>query len=496
MSNFKLRPYQQKAVDRIRAAYIEGHQGVMLVAPTGSGKTVIFSKISEMAHNKGSKIIILAHRRELLIQASNKLRAFSVSHGIIQGKKNTNPGATVQVCSIDTIKNRELWFDPNLIIIDEAHLASAARYKDFLEKFPTAKRLAVTATPIRLDGKGFEHLASEMIQVASVPELIGLGHLVRPVIYTADIPELASLASANKREFDQEEISALMRKRHIIGGVIGNYEQYAKGRKTVVFCVGIEHAKDTAAEFNKAGYLSAHIDGTMGEWQRNDILNRLKRGELQIVCNANVLCEGWDEPSIEAVILARPTKSEALYIQQAGRGLRPYPGKSDCIILDHGGNTPRFGPVDAPREWSLYGRKVKKQKSKKEKLEDGDYRVCMNCFKPSFTEIACEHCGYIFPKSGIGIEEVNEDLKPYEKPDNLLKYEYVELIKVAKSKKKPNGRPYHKSWAWFQMAINGYSHDRLIEVLGMSEVPYKIRERMQFSSSILGVSNLAESGQH
>lgn len=380
---FSLRPYQQEAVQLIRQAYQQGHQGVVLRVPTGGGKTVIFGHIIQQMQARGTKAIITAHRQELVYQAADKLAHYEVDHGIIMGQKYTNPGAPVQVASIQTVAKRKLPWTPDLIIIDEAHLIRGNTYEAFIDKFPTARRLLVTATPKRLDGKGLGRFASTMIEPVSVQDLIDQGYLVKPRVLSS--PARIELKGVKKigGDFSAQDLNLIVNTVQLVGDVVRHYKEHLNGKRAVCFTVSISHSLSLVAEFNAQGVPAEHIDGKLSDKERAAILQRLRNGYTKVVCNCNVLCEGWDEPTIEGVILARPTQSETLYIQQAGRGLRPCPeiGKTECIILDHGENVHMHGHITDERMYSLEDEEKPVREMKPQEEEEDPLKSVSGLFK-------------------------------------------------------------------------------------------------------------------
>ncbi len=475
MTRLQLRAYQTKAIDTAITS-LQSNRGVFLVAPTGSGKTVMFSEIVRYAVERGHGVVILAHRKELLDQAANKLAMAGVDCGIIQAKRNTNPEARVQVCSIDTINRRELPFQPGLVIVDEAHLIASRRYKRFLENYPTAKRLLVSATPYRLDGKGFRDFADSLITAATVNELTGQGYLVPARYFTAPVPESVADVRVTCGDFQTDELEAVINTRVIRGGIVQSYQKHSPGRQTVVFGVSVKHSQELANTFIEEGIKAEHLDGNTPDTERASILKRFDAKKTQVICNVGVLCEGWDCPTTETVILARPTKSLSLYLQQVGRGLRPYPGKDHCLILDHGGCVDRFGPINEPRDWSLDGFAVAKQKAKKR--EQHSEKVCQNCFEfiPKLPG-PCPVCNH--NTSGLKVVEVESGLTEFVADDaHKMKRQYAGLIEETRRRiNRKTGKPYHRDWAWFQLKDRyGYSQNELIQTLGWSRIPYSVRK--------------------
>lgn len=441
---FALRDYQAQAIDGVKSAFRSGQKGVFLVAPTGAGKTQMFTSLIEEWVADGARCAIAAHRGELIKQAGKTVVSRGLHYGIIKAKPSTNPQAPIQIVSIDSMRVRELPWEPDYIVLDEAHLAKADRYTLFLSKYPNAKVLLVSATPIRGDGSGFTELASELIITSTISELITHPEgpfLVEPKLYAgSDLGEaLDQQVKTTAGDYNQGQLEEFMCQISLVGDIVTEYKRLASGRKGVVFCVGIAHSKQVAEQFNEAGIRAEHLDGTLPDTDRDGILSRLRDGQTQIITNANVLCEGWDEPSISYVGLARPTKSLALYIQQAGRGLRIHPEsrKSDCVIVDHGQNVDLHGHILDDREWSLFGTgKVKKKKKKPKK--------CVNCeaIMPQ-KATKCRVCGY----EKLTILEVTTLAAKVDevKTEHPFFKEYRKLLRFAMAKGRKPG------WAYFAM---------------------------------------------
>jgi superfamily II DNA or RNA helicase len=419
---------------------------VFYTLPTGGGKTVIFSSLIEAIPHY--KVAMIAHREELLKQAQKTLYALSgIESGIIQAGNSTNPFARVQMCSIQSMRSRQLPFEPDLIIVDEAHLCKAKSYMTFFSKFE-AKRLLVSATPCGLDKRGFHDVADVLIKGPGIDEMVKQGYLAPPLMYTAShIEDNLKRIKKVAGDYALNEVSALMQSVQIVGDVVEKYQEKANGRKGVVFCVDVNHSKSVAQQFNDAGIQAEHIDGSFSSEERTAILNRLKTGETTIVTNCNILCEGWDEPSISYVGLARPTKSLALYIQQAGRGLRLFEGKQDCVILDHGNNVIEHGHILETRHWTLDGKAFKEKKLK-------PYKECPCCASwQSKTATICTDCGY---KWQVKIKEIHVvENNPFELGEARSDVEVFFVRMLLKASEKN----YKRGWAWIK-TVEKFGYDQ------------------------------------
>lgn len=358
-----LRDYQRHAVQAALDGFRSGQQRLMLVIPTGGGKTVIFG--SMVARVRG-RSLVLAHRDELVQQAVDKLSLLVPDEriGIVQADRD-DADARIVVASVQTlISARRLerigTFD--FIVIDECHHAVAQSYRDILEHLGAfepggPKVLGVTATPDRADEVGLSAVFQAVAYETQILDLIAAGYLAdiraKRVGLRADLSEIRSRGGDLVQGQVGEAMIAADAPEHIAEAVW----EHARDRRSLVFLPTVEVSQRTAEEMNAAGIRTAHLDGTTPSRERREMLAALRSGELQAVANCLVLTEGFDAPLIDCVVPARPTKSRALFQQMIGRGLRPYPGKRDCLILDPVGATGRhdlisttnlFGlPVDA-----------------------------------------------------------------------------------------------------------------------------------------------------
>ncbi len=367
-----LRDYQQKAVTDIRAAMAKSRR-VLFQLPTGGGKTVIFSFVTNGAAIKGKRVYILAHRQEILRQISAAIAQHNLPHGwIAPGRTPTTDNC--QIGMIQTVARRlDTLPAPDMLIVDEAHHAAAqGQYATVLAAWPGAYVLGVTATPERLDGRGLNASFDVMVQGPQSHELIDRGFLAN-FVYLA--PELATFDGVKSRAGDyvSESVADIMDKPQIIGSAISHYQKYLDGKTAIAFCVTVAHAEHVAQQFRDVGIPAASIDGKMLPQQRMEICAALATGRIKVLTSCELISEGFDAPSVNGAILLRPTKSLAMYLQQIGRCLRLKPDGSSAVILDHVGNYSRHGMPNRTRSWSLEGRDKKKEKF--------DTKKCDLCFK-------------------------------------------------------------------------------------------------------------------
>lgn len=391
-----LRDYQTEAIEALRTQIRAGVRRLLLLSGTGTGKTVCAAAIISGARRRDKRILFLAHRRELIEQTSRKLDAIGVDHGICQASHwRTRPWLPVQVASIQTLINRELPFAPDLIICDEAHRIRGNSWQEVIGRYPSAVLLGLTATPIRSDGKGLGTMFDVMVQCPSVRAMIDRGFLVPIRAWTQ--PE-QSFKGVRKTagDYNLEDLAVRMDQAKLIGNIVRHWKKLADGRQSVVFAVNVEHSKHICAEFRAGGIAAEHLDGTTPTNERDAILDRLATGRTRVVTNCQVLSEGWDCPPVSCIVLARPTLSAGLYLQMAGRALRPSDGKQDCIILDHAGCVRQHGLVDEEREWTLTADRIFTKKS----VSTADtIQVCPKCMAvAALSVLVCPECGYVFAR--------------------------------------------------------------------------------------------------
>ena len=307
---------------------------------------------------RGGSVLVLAHRREIIAQTSQKLFAAGISHGIIQAGFQPRPFERVQVASVQTLHRRAISNetielpDADLLIIDEAHHCPASSYTAIVDRYPAAALLGLTATPCRGDGRGLGGIFEELIECPQVAALIEQGYLVRTRVYAPVDPDLRGVHTRHG-DYVEAELAERMDRPKLIGDIVTHWHKYGERRKTVAFAVNVAHSVHLRDEFLKSGVRAEHIDGGTPKLERDATLARLASGEIEIVTNCMVLTEGWDMPEVGACILARPTRKMGLYRQMLGRVLRPAEGKPDAIVLDHSGAVFRHGFAEDAVEWTL-----------------------------------------------------------------------------------------------------------------------------------------------
>lgn len=391
-----LRDYQAKLLSEARDLMRCGERSIILCSPTGSGKTALTAHMLRTASEKGMRSWFICHRRELVKQSMNAFSNEGLSHGVMSAGFPEEVTKDVQICSINTLRNRfERLRAPHLIVWDECHHLAAGTWAKIHKSFPKAFHIGLSATPQRLDGKGLQPWFRRMIVGPSVSDLISQKYLVP---YKLFAPPSISLESVPVRmgDYVKSALEELLDKPKIIGSAVEHYLRLARGRRAIVFCFSVLHSRHVTEEFRLAGIRAEHLDGESPAWQRDVYIDRFRKGEIEVLCNVDLFGEGFDLPAIEAVILLRPTKSLALYLQQVGRSLRPSPGKTHSIILDHVKAWEDHGLPDDERLWTLMGRQQRKKNDSGPQLS---VKICEFCFgaNNSLNE-KCSFCGIEFAK--------------------------------------------------------------------------------------------------
>lgn len=406
-----LRPYQDKLVSDIRQAYVEDFTAPLAVAPTGAGKTVIFTYITQGAARNGLRSIIVCHRIELIKQTCKALREFGVDYGVIHPSAKPDYSKLIQVASVQTLANRidalvKAGFVPRFLIYDEAHHGTAGMWRRIRQALPAPRTLTlgVTATPVRTDGQGLgaKHqggVYDTLIMGPQIAELIAAGYLVQPDVYAPESQiDLAGLDTTQSGDFDTRELAERVDRTSVTGDAVEHYRQLADGMPAVAFCVSIAHAEHVAEQFSAAGYAAFAVSGKTPEKLRERILKGLENGQTQVVASCDIVSEGTDIPALGAAILLRPTASLSLYLQQVGRALRVCAGKDRAVILDHVGNVLRHGMPEENREWSLDGLIKERKRKKGDPIPPPRVNTCPECFSVHLPAPACPRCSFVYPE--------------------------------------------------------------------------------------------------
>jgi len=336
----ELRDYQEEAVARVLAACHRGVLSQLMVLPTGSGKTVVFA---EVARRMSARVLVLVHREELAFQAREKFGVVwpEAEVGVVKAELD-ELGRQVTVASVQTLARpmrleRAARHPYDLVVTDEAHHAVAATYRQVYERLGVGERvlhLGVTATPGRTDGQGLGRVFREVVYYKSIGDMVRAGWLCpisgKRVQTGVDISD----AGVRGDDFDDRQLETVLNTRNRNELIRDAVAGLAAGRRMLAFTAGVAHAHALASVMREAGMRAEAVDGETPYARRREILGAFRAGEIEVLANYGVLTEGYDEPATSGIVLARPTRSASLYEQMVGRGLRPYPGKRDCLVID------------------------------------------------------------------------------------------------------------------------------------------------------------------
>lgn len=608
MAKFILRDYQKNFIKDIHSQFCAGYKAVCGQSPTGSGKTVIFSYIANGAISQGSKVVILVHRQELILQTSLALAKFQIPNAIIAPASVIKSSAQIQyrelgrnyidlnspcvVASVQTlgrrldeftnyfdfiitdecfvgdtliktkngykkIKNiksgdfvytfneKECFFEykpvekrlkkplnENLIrinniictenhlfftknnwkkakdltvsdfllneyfnfvkiksitnvkknnedyvydltvadnhnyfangfLVHNCHHAVAGQWRNVTDRNPNAFLLGLTATPERLDGKGLGiesgGVYEKLVLGPSVKSLIERGYLSQPRVFAPPINFDDSALRTIAGDYDVKQMSEMLDQPQIIGDCVRHYSKICPNMPAIAFCSTIEHARHTAEQFCNAGFNFKCIDGTMSDFDRRDAIEGLGSGRYDGLTSCNIISEGTDIPVVGCAIFLRKTKSLSLYLQQAGRVLRPYSGKEYSIILDHVRNVENHGFPEDERDWSLEGRR--KQKRDEDEIFIRTCPQCYACYKSSLR--ACPVCGFGAEnaiKSQREIEFIDAELveiqKAHKERERKEANAFNKLLELGKQ------RGYSNPYAWAKIVLNSRKRKR------------------------------------
>lgn len=477
----ELRDYQVALVGGIKREIAAGRRTIVGVAPTGAGKTTIFSHITTGASAKGKNVLLLAHRQELVSQGADTLARFGLRHEVIaptnvraaiavnhvrgHGRQLIDPTSNVRVASVQTLSGRleKIRWVPDIIIVDEGHhCTEGSTWGKVLDHYrkvnPDLLVLLFTATPVRLDGKGLGAghggYADAMVIGPSIGELIERGFLCKPIVYAP--PNALDLAGIRTRfgDYAKGELEQAVDKKTITGDAVEHYRKICPGEPAVAFCVSIAHAEHVAAEFKAAGFRAVAVNGSTPDAERRKILAGLGNGTVDVVTSADLIGEGVDIPAVRCAILLRPTMSLSLYIQQVGRCLRPAPGKPNAIILDHVGNSLIHGLIDEDRNelWTLEGLKKRSRKAANDNVAPLPVR-CPKCHALHRPAPKCPTCDHVYPPTtGRKLEQTDGELVQItdEMAERLRKQKKKEVGKaqsLEELERIERERKYKKGWA-------------------------------------------------
>ena len=470
-----LRPYQELIVARAAERVAAGQRRVLAVLATGGGKTIVAARIIADQLAAGGRVLFIAHRRELITQASAKLYPAGIDHGIIQAGYPTRPSARVQVASVQTLHARAVRSSTidlppaDLVLVDEAHHVRAKTYRQILDAYPNAIIIGLTATPCRADGRGLGNCFDVIVEGPSIEELIAGGFLVPTKVYAPSSPDLSGV-KIQHGDYAENQLAERMDDVKLVGDVVTHWHRLADRRRTVVFATGVAHSVHIRDEFRRSGVLAEHIDGGTPTPERDSILARLADGTVDVVCNCAVLTEGWDRPEVSCLVLARPTKSVALYRQMVGRVLRPSPGKTDALILDHSGAVFEHGFVEERVEWTLredQRAESETQKRRRSKRKARALATCPECSAVRWEGEPCGSCNWRPKTKPMAVEVIEGDLAAVDRNKIARRQEpsaeekrtfYSMMLYIARQRGYRDGWASHKFFEKF----NAWPHSKQV----------------------------------
>lgn len=469
----KLREYQNQAIQELSDCFKNGKRRVVFCLPTGGGKTICFSEIARrvVSKNINNKVLILTDRIELLSQAGGSLMRAGLDIGLIMaGGTSMIPRNQVIVGMVETYARRVTkgWKINGLalIVIDEAHKGNFKKIINH-HKDDDVFIIGATATPISSSKKdSLKNYYEDIIVGTDIPELIGLEFLANPKYYAVKA-EITAKAGSNG-DYKERDLFNDFNKKVLYDGCVENYRIHALGKKTLIFCVNIEHAKNTAQSFVDAGFLSTRYIVSEGitPLERKKMLKWYSETPNAILVNCGILTTGFDEPSIECVMLNRATKSLPLYLQMVGRGARVTEDKSRFIVIDMGNNIGTHGFWDDYRDWRqiFFDTTPPKDKTTEAKTKEcPECKSILHLSKP-----LCPECGYKFPKEEKeGVFALTEEINPQEyrhlykkKPTEMTVEELIIRTQLGNER---TGSPYKKGWTLYQLKERENPEEALLE---------------------------------
>lgn len=446
MLMYKLHKYQNSLVSQARTELSNGNHSVLLISPAGSGKSVIIAEIARLATSKGGHVMFMVHRQELIAQ---------ITQSFIENEVD------LEKCTIMTvgkIANRlGKLRAPTLIITDETHHSLAATYIKIYDYYSEVPRLGFTASPWRMSGKGFTEIYSSMVEGPDVSWLIENNFLAPYKYFSVNLINESLLKKSSVGDYTKDSIDQAV-SRTIFGDVVKTYRDKADGKQAIIYCHSVEFSKQVAENFVNEGVTAVHADAKTPKKLRDEIMSDFKSGKTKILCNVDLISEGFNVPDCEVVIMLRPTESLVLHIQQSMRSMRYKPDKQ-AVIIDHVANYLKHGLPDTPRQWTLGDREKKTSGSKSDAIP---IKQCPECFAivPSDHKY-CYECDYEFipEESVMQVDETAEIVEITQ--DFSLTASYIvtksveELNSMEELKAYQKARNYKPGWVYFQAKLKG-----------------------------------------
>lgn len=434
----KLRDYQARGLQDIRNHLKQGKKRILYVAATGSGKGVVISEIIRSAYEKRNPCLFVVDNRDIVDQIHKHLTGMGLPTGIVMaGHPNPSELEHVYVGTVQSVlaRKKKGSFDPEklkILIIDESHsMRTDGMYDKLLEHYPEAIVVGFTATPYRMDGQGLGVFFEEMVQPITYSELVNQKYLVPFKYFIPWIPKMEGIKTSDG-DYSQRDLDDLVEynQTRLVADVVHTYATKARGKPAICFAVNIKHSLSLRDGFLACGINAVHIDGKTPKDEREEILERMRNGEIEVLCNVGVLTKGTDIPRVSAIIMARPTKSIPLHIQMLGRGARLFEGKECCEVYDHAGNVARLGPVSDYDTWTL-----SKKKGELKPKDDDPTKL------KTKKDITCDECGHVF--QGTRVCPQCGALKEWE----TIPREIVEEEGELREMDHQSAKKEHKDWS-------------------------------------------------
>ena len=441
---FQLRPYQKELVNKARKSIANGSKGVLIQSPPGSGKSVVIAEIAKLTTENNGQVLFIVHRKELVEQITKTFK----KHEIDMNK--------VRIDTVMRTRNRlERIREPTVIITDETHHSRAKTYKEIYEHFPKAWRLGFTATPWRMNGKGFEDIYDEMIRGKSVQWLIDNNSLAPFDYYSVNLADLNQLKKSSTGDYTKKSMDNAVTNA-VYGDAVEHYKKLAKDQQAILYAHSVEASKGFAKAFKQKGIKAVHADAKTPKKEREKIMDDFRNGKIKVLCNVDLISEGFDVPDCNVVILLRPTASLVLHMQQSMRSMR-YKPKKQAIIIDHVANYAKHGIPTTEHEWSLKAREKKNINT--DNKNSIPLKECPNCFGVvESKEKICPLCGHEFEVEVNELETVDTKLERIDELNFKTDYEKIkwaskkvsELETIEDYVKYAEAKGYKKSWIKFQ----------------------------------------------
>lgn len=412
-----LREHQKEVIAEARKAIANGNKKPLIFAPCSFGKTIVAAEIARMAVEKGNKVLFVVHRRLLCLQAKEKFDAYGLHSSIIMAGEETDFTAPVMITTHQTYTRRLKLGDPRynpffhnarVVFVDECHLGVSKGYQEIYSYYKDRVIIGLTGSPARGDRRPLGDVFDCIVKSIGIQELTDKGWLVPLRYYAAEAPDLSGI-KITAGDYNKGQLQSRMSGSELVGDVVENWLRLSEDRPTIVFSSGVKHSIYLKEQFEKNGVPAAHLEASSPYEERMDVLRQFRAGDVRVICNCQLFCEGYDADFVGCIAIARPTKSLPLWIQMVGRGQRIVDGKQDCKILDFGGNVERHGLIEWDREWTLEGKEKAWSRPKRKVVSKlVTCRACLGVFQGASV---CPDCGTPVKSFGKKIATVEAELE-------------------------------------------------------------------------------------